>query len=210
MQNKIFKGTSMKFPKQKMTASQIKGSKLFKQIEEALNGIVIDDIENFSGRTYRHQHTGQKALIYELKLNTGMEIRMYVAEDGSVLRVELDNRILESVEKKGDAVKITPKELGKFVAREVVAERRSEFKVKIDKRKMAKLVEEVAGEHSEEEERLAGVLEAVKEGGKFIALNADDEIWGVDGWTERQSEMIPFDTADEAKAVEGTTKVVEL
>jgi len=205
----------MQFSKQKLSPDEVKKEKLFKQIEKELDSLEVVSISDNSGHLFKIPSTTTTAIVYDLVLTDGSEIELWVTKDGTVGRVGFNghagtDKTLDTITSSKDEIKITPKKIGDEIQRAVRAENLKEQKGKLNKRSMEKLLDE-AGSEDGADERLSTLKEDLTKGsGKFISLNKDGEFHGINGWTKKQSEIITFDTLEEAQKTENTVKVVKL
>lgn len=187
-----------------MTDSDILKSNVVKEIEKYLGSYTFKEVKENNKRIYRNPSNGKNAVIVSLELSGGMEVVFWVAKGGSIVRVELNQDVIESANASESEAQITEQELAREIKKKIIADQKAEFKVKIDKRKMGQLIDELqSGKDDGIEAGRLSVLkqDLVKGSGKFIVVASNGEFYGQDGFTDKQSEIVTFDTVEEAKSV---------
>lgn len=205
----------MQFPKQKMSDSDILKSKPIKEIEKHLKAVDVDGVLENNHRVYRNPSSGKNAVIYTLGLSGGMKLILWVSAQAHVVRVELNHDVVESADRTEDEADITPREIATEILKKIRAEDKAEFKVKIDKRKLGQLIDELDNKDEEQNELMLSRLTALKQdltkgSGKLIVLNSRDEFYGRNGWTKEQSEIVIFDELQDAENIKDKNKIVRI
>ncbi|NOR58953.1 MAG: hypothetical protein GQ474_10570 [Sulfurimonas sp.] len=193
----------MKFPKQRMTEKEILTSKPVKAIEKHLKAISFNSADDNQHRVYKNPSNGKQAMIYDLQAEGGISLLLWVSTDGSIVRAGLGHDTVIATASKGETVADTnEKEIARELLKKLHSDQKSEFKVKIDKRKMSKLIEEIDNDGGSDEEvsRLEQLkTDLTKGSGKFVVFNNEGEFLGKDGFTKTQSKIITFTDVEEAQ-----------
>jgi len=203
----------MQFPKQKMADGEILKSKPIKEIAKYLDAVDIKGVKENKHRVYRNPSSGKNASIFTLDISGGIELIIWVSAKGKAVRVELNHDVLESATANEEEADITTKEVAKEILKKIHAEQKAEFRVKIDKRKIGQLIDDLDREDSG---IIIESLTALKKGltkgsGKFLIVNDQNKFYGANGYTSKRQEIILFDTEDEAKKVsQDNDKIVRI
>ncbi|MGW8169655.1 MAG: hypothetical protein ACWGHH_06590 [Sulfurovaceae bacterium] len=185
----------MKFANWNLDDDTIERTKLYKEIENNLGGIVITDINDNVGRVFKNPTSGEQAKIFFFMLETGTKLGLYIAKDGRVTRVELDDKVFDSA-LVGKEVTLTPQSLGGLIKKHIFAEQKQEALSKINDKDFAKL--------SSDDGSLATLKSSLTKGsGKFVVFNDNGEMYGKNGFTSVNSEIEIFNSIQEAQTMAG-------
>ncbi|MFT7880452.1 MAG: hypothetical protein ABXS91_08670 [Sulfurimonas sp.] len=195
----------MQLPKQKLSKAELLKSPLVKEIEKYLKNLSFETVETNNHRVYRNPSSGKNAMLYNLALQGGTELTLWVSAKASVVRVEINNDVVESATASEEAAGITPREIAQEIIKKIHAEQTAEFKVKIDQRKINKLVNDLQDDETDSDEfsKLDALKKDLTKGsGKFVIINADGEFHAHGGsWTKTNTEIVVFDELEIAQEI---------
>lgn len=195
----------MQLPKQKISKAEMLKSPLVREIEKNLPNLSFEEVDTNSHRVYRNPSSGKNAVMYILTLQGGTELTLWVSAKANVVRVEVNNDVLESATAREEMADITAKEIAREIAKKIKAEQTAEFRVKIDQRKINKLVDELQDDETESDEYVklrAHKKDLTKGSGVYVVMNVNDEFYGKGGvWTKENVEIVVFDELSDAEDV---------
>ena len=205
----------MVFEKQVMTDSEMRKTDLFKEIDNLLKGITIKSIDDNNGRTYKQPSSGENCIIYNLDFQIGITMRIYVATDGRVTRVEIEDKVIGSTFEKGESIDMTAKEVVKTIAKFIKADEMEEFKRKFNPSSVGKLINSIKDDevNSQEVDRLEALKQDLTKGsGKFIIVNDKQEFYSLDkSFSTTKSNIKTFEILEDAQSVAPEkTKIVRI
>lgn len=201
----------MAFKKNKFTADQFEKEPFYKGLKKKLAqaNIDINDLDLHGARATRVR--GVVARHVEIFLSGGMEIDLFIANDGDVVRLLIDNQIMNDSEDE------TPKELVDYVSREVVRlmkhRDKKALREQVDASQIDKLLEDDNdSEDAKEFKRLNQHKANITKGsGKFLVVDDAGQMLQDDGSFSLSTLYVKvFESQEDAKAEANENQVVKV